>query len=87
MGWSGRAVYTSARVNASAGPPIKGMGVIKIWARSLGGSEHLLVGKVVNKETVPWDTVEEAVAHIERNGWTIITKLWIKPNGDQEVIE
>ena len=44
--------------------------MIRVLATSLSGSEHILGGKVVNKQSVPWEDDAEARAHLTRIGWT-----------------
>jgi hypothetical protein len=39
-------------------------------AVSLSGSEHILIGKVVDKKSVAWASEDEARAHLSRIGWT-----------------
>lgn len=44
--------------------------MIRALAKSLGGSEHILTGKVVDKQSVPWADEKEAREHLAKIGWT-----------------
>lgn len=44
--------------------------MIRVLATSLSGSEHILTGRVQNKEVVSWGNEAEARAHLTRIGWT-----------------
>lgn len=44
--------------------------MIRILATSLSGSEHIVIGKVVDKECIKFTSNSEAKEHLIRNGWT-----------------
>lgn len=44
--------------------------MIRVLAVSLSGSEHIIVGKVVNKQSVPFADQADATSHLDRIGWT-----------------
>lgn len=46
--------------------------MIRVLAVSLSGSEHVGAGGVRNGLSYAWQTREEAIAHLERIGWTNI---------------
>jgi len=44
--------------------------MIKVLAVSLSGSEHIIIGKVVDKQSVPFASEEDARSHLTRIGWS-----------------
>lgn len=44
--------------------------MIRVLATSLSGSEHIIIGKVVDKQSVPFTSETDAREHLTRIGWT-----------------
>lgn len=44
--------------------------MIRVLAKTLGGNEVIATGRVVNRESAPFTSIEEAVSHLTRVGWT-----------------
>ena len=42
---------------------------IRFLAKSQGGSEHILIGKVKDKDVVPFVNIKEGIEHLRSNGW------------------
>lgn len=48
---------------------------IRIRAKSLSGSVHIVIGRVERREPAPYRSVTEARDHLTRNGWQVLNVL------------
>lgn len=48
---------------------------ILVLATSLSGSEHVVKGRVRDRETYEWKTNKEAKEHLKKHGWTNVRFL------------
>jgi len=44
--------------------------MIRVLAVSLSGSEHIIIGKVVDRQSVPFSSEDDARSHLTRIGWS-----------------
>lgn len=68
--------------------------MIRLRAKSLGGSEHILVGYAKNRQSVKFSSADQGQAILSKNGWTDIAEeisremvdgLWRVKWSDQRV--
>ena len=58
---------------------------MRVLATSQGGSEHILVGRVEGKTSVPFASKSDARTHLEKNGWKDIRFAVDSTNVDDQI--